>query len=269
MAGAKKMTIRSLSEEFEILKKVMLEEVKGLKQTVKDLREEVKELKGNNPEKSTKNTLKCKKCDACFESNKNLKKHINEIHATKIKCVSCEKTFQKNCELEIHIKASHKEIKEYDCDKCDQKFVLKWRLLKHASIHSNNITVKKCHYFNNNKACPYEEVGCMFAHIKADTCKFGKSCSNNLCSYQHSSKEEETVFKCQQCEQVYKSHKDLINHVESIHVEREKIQRDHLFPLKCPNCPKWIYTDDDNESHYDDFEEFGQCETRKRTMLQY
>ena len=25
---------------------------------------------------------------------------------------------------------------------------------------------------------------------------------------------------------------------------------------------------DDNESHYDDFEEFGQCEVKNRTMLQ-
>ena len=268
MAGAKKMTIRSLSEEFEIFKKVMLEEVNSLKQTIKGLKEEVKELKDNNPREDTKNALKCNKCDSSFESKKNLKEHIHKIHPTNIKCLSCEKTFQKNCELETHIKTSHKEMIKYDCDKCDQKFILKWRLLKHESIHSNNSAVKKCHYFNNNKTCPFEENGCMFAHIKADTCKFGKSCLNNLCSYQHSSREEVTIFECQQCEEVFQSHNHLITHVESIHVEREKIQRDHLFPLKCPNCPKWIYTDDDNESHYDDFEEFGQCEMRKRTQLQ-
>jgi hypothetical protein len=66
----------------------------------------------------------------------------------------------------------------------------------------------------------------------------------------------------------FQSHNHLITHLESFHVEREQIQRDHLFPLKCPNCPKWIYTDDDNESHYDDFEEFGQCDIRERTQLQ-
>ena len=110
--------------------------------------------------------------DGTFESYKNLKKHIIEIHPPKIKCVSCEKTFQKHCELEIHIKTYHKETKEYNCGKCDQKFVLKWRLQKHANIHSINNDVKKCHYFNNNKTCPFEENGCMFAHIKADTCKF-------------------------------------------------------------------------------------------------
>ena len=72
------------------------------------------------------NALKCKKCDSTFESKKNLKEHIYEIHPTNIKCLSCEKTFQKNCELETHIKTSHKEMKKYDCDKYDQKFVLKY-----------------------------------------------------------------------------------------------------------------------------------------------
>ena len=59
------------------------------------------------------------------------------------------------------------------------------------------------------------------------------------------------------------SHGNLINHVEKIHVHNEGQNRDHLFPQKCPNCPKWIYHDDENEEHYDDFEEFGRCEARK------
>ena len=71
-------------------------------------------------------------------------------------------------------------------------------------------------------------------------------------------------FECQQCELVLDTHNLLIDHVQKLHVEKVKIQRDHLLPLKCPNCPKWIYTDNDNESHYDDFEEFGQCEIRKK-----
>ena len=39
--------------------------------------------------------------------------------------------------------------------------------------------------------------------------------------------------------------------------------RDHLFPEKCPNCPGWIYSDNENEDHYDDFDEYGQCNYRK------
>ena len=55
----------------------------------------------------------------------------------------------------------------------------------------------------------------------------------------------------------------MITHVENDHVGKEKMKRDYLFPQKCPHCPKWIYCDNENERHYDDFEEFGQCEVRK------
>ena len=58
-----------------------------------------------------------------------------------------------------------------------------------------------------------------------------------------------------------KSHEHLIS--ENLHVKQEKIQNDHMFPQKYPNCPKWIYADVEMESHYDDFEEFGKCEAKK------
>jgi hypothetical protein len=66
---------------------------------------------------------------------------------------------------------------------------LKWRLSKHQQTHSIK-TTKKCHYFNNGKACPYEDIGCMFAHEQSDICKFGKLCRNNLCSYMHKKKKK-------------------------------------------------------------------------------
>jgi hypothetical protein len=66
---------------------------------------------------------------------------------------------------------------------------LKWRLSKHLQTHSST-TTKKCHYFNNGKACPYEDIGCMFAHEHSDVCKFGQGCRNKLCSYKHKKKEE-------------------------------------------------------------------------------
>ena len=56
-------------------------------------------------------------------------------------------------------------------------------------------------------------------------------------------------------------------HVESIHLETENMRRDYLFSQKFPNCPKWIYCDEENEMHYDDFEEFGQCEVRQIARL--
>ena len=66
------------------------------------------------------------------------------------------------------------------------------------------------------------------------------------------------MYECQNCDKVLKSH------VKLLHVKKENIQRDHLFPQKCANCPKWIYADSEMESHYNDFEECGKCKAQKR-----
>ena len=103
----------------------------------------------------------------------------------------------------------------------------------------------------------------MFAHKLMGLCKYGKRCQNKLCSFQH---ETEGKYQCQECENISKTHDQLIDHVEKVHVIKESMHRDHLFPQKCPNCPGWIYTDDENEDHYDDFDEYGQCEYRKQNQ---
>jgi hypothetical protein len=46
--------------------------------------------------------------------------------------------------------------------------------------------IKKCHYFNNKLACPFNELGCMFAHELSEMCKFNKKCKAYLCPNQRS-----------------------------------------------------------------------------------
>ena len=41
-----------------------------------------------------------------------------------------------------------------------------------------------CHYFNNEKDCPFEEE-CIFVHEESEICKFGKACERILCMYKH------------------------------------------------------------------------------------
>ena len=76
------------------------------------------------------------------------------------------------------------ETVEYKCDEYEKMFVLNWRFKKHQQWHSIE-SVKKCHYLNNDKECPYEKLGYMFDHALAGNCQFGKNCSNKLCSFQH------------------------------------------------------------------------------------
>ena len=82
--------------------------------------------------------------------------------------------------LEAHLK-THNEMQPFSCDKCEKKFYLKWRLEKHRGSH---YTKKLCHYYNNQKACPYEDIGCMFRHEVSSLCRFS-TCNNILCQYRH------------------------------------------------------------------------------------
>ena len=135
----------------------------------------------------------------------------------------------KNCELEVHIKNQH-EVKEYTCDFCDKTFVLQWRLLKHQENHTNP-TWKKCHYFNNEKDCPYEEIGCMFAHEASEICKFGQMCSNKLCSYQHTSKfKTSTPKKMKECE-------DCVDKSECVECIVKRVQERHGGVTTAPCTP--------------------------------
>ena len=199
MSAAKKLTLRSLAEELEKVKEEVVE-LRPLKQKVVELEEQLKKInsdKGIDTSEHVQRTnLECKKCKASIGSRKELKRHIKEHHITHIQCALCDDTFTINSDLEAHMMTQHPETKNHNCDKCGKTFVLKWRLEKHMSIHLSP-DVQACHYFNNNKKCPFEDLGCMFAHNVSGKCKFGKLCKNKLCSFQHI-QETSSDFHCQE-----------------------------------------------------------------------
>ena len=84
----------------------------------------------------------------------------------------------------------HKIDKQEKCDDCGKVFYFKWRLKKHKEMHTDK-NVKKCHYFNNDKICPYEEIGCKFQHVESLECIFKKKCTFQLCQYRHTNKSNE------------------------------------------------------------------------------
>ena len=51
-------------------------------------------------------------------------------------------------------------------------------------LHRQN-NIKPCHCFNNEKTCPFNELGCKFQHSVAEKCKFGKKCNRRLCPNKH------------------------------------------------------------------------------------
>lgn len=82
---------------------------------------------------------------------------------------------------------NHKEAGVYTCDICSKTFYMEWRLNKHLEMHDTTFK-KKCHYFNNEKVCPYSDVGCKFIHEFSEECKLNSKCLRNLCPFQHPDK---------------------------------------------------------------------------------
>ena len=182
----KKKTVKDLTEDFIVMKNKFNQFEKLfalLSQKVEKYEKQDKEnsLEDENIEKRPKEYL-CKRCDSVFSDNKKLKVHTKEEHGKEIKCNICDEKFDQTFKLENHLKEH--EVETFKCDECGKTFYLKWRLAKHKTIHET-INVRFCHYFNNDKLCPFEEIGCMFLHAKSELCRFKKSCKNDLCQFRH------------------------------------------------------------------------------------
>ena len=232
MTAPRKMTIKSLTEELEIVKE-QLKEFHHLKLRVVELEKEVKFFKARDVEVITVNEVemvensqefKCLKCDNTFCSQKALKKHVVEYHPRIIECYLCDSTFQKNHEVETHME-EHKVKKSFRCDICQKDFYLLWRLNKHRNVHLES--TKPCHYHTSKRKCPFEAVGCKFRHDvpvydQSDIMeKSEDECmddTNNDTS-KDSEDEELQENQCHLCMKLFQTRDYLMQHYETEHVQ--------------------------------------------------
>ena len=126
--------------------------------------------------------FKCKKCDEELESVIELKKHKEEHDSCqeKFQCEECEKVFKENGKLEEHVKRVHTK---FECDECDKIFDYEGILERHVEAVHEDVELY-CHYFNNNKDCPFGDQ-CIFLHEESQNCKYGKACERTMCMYKH------------------------------------------------------------------------------------
>ena len=86
------------------------------------------------------------------------------MHPKTYDCKICDKTFTESWKMEEHLE-HHGMERPFKCSICEKGFYMKWRMEKHTRDH--RVDIKFCHYFNNDKPCPYDEVGCKFKHETA------------------------------------------------------------------------------------------------------
>ena len=102
----------------------------------------------------------------------------------------------------------------------------KWRLRKHVSGHQGKIF---CHYFNNRKNCPYEELGRMFQHEDSPICRFQEQCLKELCQYKHKDNDEQNykdvkaeteMFNwCKKCKRIFTTNSMTTDYVSELLTE--------------------------------------------------
>ena len=192
----KSKTVKELDTDVKKLLNIVESLKKELKETKYTLNSKIKGLENklitNIPKERTTPTANvkdriikknCMKCDFTGNTYGEIKNHIIEKHPQKFQYKHCDLSFDKRSDLEEHISAQHEITESYKCTECDKTFILKWRLRKHTEIHKSKS--KYCHFFNNDKVCLFEKIGCTFKHDRSPQCKFGDKCNRNLCQYSH------------------------------------------------------------------------------------
>ena len=82
-------------------------------------------------------------------------------------CDECEKVLNEEWKLNAH-KKKHKNFK---CNQCSKSLKTEDIMEKHVYISNENMKIY-CHFFNNEKTCPYENE-CIFLHDVAGLCRYG------------------------------------------------------------------------------------------------
>ena len=73
-----------------------------------------------------------------------------------------------------------------------------------------------CHYFNNDKDCPYDtddEDGCIYLHDDSQPCKFGSGCERQLCMFKHKKRDDAKEYESSNFES---DEEDVENDTESV-----------------------------------------------------
>ena len=204
--------------------------VKSYDKKIGDLERELLQARNNsNIEKD--NDLKVidgEVCDKTLIVKPNLKGQAKTRHSKTYECELCKETFTESWKMEEHLE-HHGNEKPFKCNICDKGFYLKWRMEKHTSDHRADI--KFCHYYNNDKPCPYDKVGCKFKHENAPECRFNLRCTFKLCQFTHTTKKGEEVAHRQEAETL---NEGVVGHLlpAIVSTDRTIAHREFMKPLE-------------------------------------
>ena len=91
---------------------------------------------------------------------------------------------------------------------------------------NNFVTLDLIGGFNNEKVCPFEEVGCKFLHEASEVCFNKGSCKIKLCPYKHKNWEviqNKENYQCEKCHFIGKSGSELLVTIVSLITWKNKL----------------------------------------------
>lgn len=183
-------------------------------------------------------------CEICgtLVQKQSMKLHLNK-HTDRFKCTQCPLTFSCGPLLRDHITARHMKLKLHCCDFCGKDFASKSSLVLHLKTHSD-VREYKC------GQCDYAGRTSVALRI-------------------HISKHENNTCICEYCSKIFKSYRNLNDHLKRVHtsqkkhacefcgmkfalrylVEQHKRTHTGIHPYKCSKCSKTFARSDGLKEH--------------------
>jgi hypothetical protein len=163
----------------------------------------------------------CDKCDKCFTTENNLRRHEKEMHfGSKHTCTSCGCQFVRKYKLDIHMKAVHGvsySLHQFRCEGCDSDFQDNFDLARHKKLSQ---TCDTC-----------AEKFCTLRHLSDHKRVIHKAFSCHICSKSFKDgaklRRHQKFINCKVCDEIFCNEQDIRKHTKEDHSS-----------LKCSYCDK-------------------------------
>jgi len=174
---------------------------------VKDEVQKGVKRKIENCEEKPKKRLQCLECNAFFEKQKHLTRHMRKHNGDTFDCPECDKKFFRKDHLKRHL-ASHAKERPFKCDypNCNSCFKTQDHLIRH----------KKWHVQKKKKLKQYKCVKCNLTFKKKSALK------------KHNVQEHGALpYPCVHCDAAFERPQDRKKHVKEVHAAPS---------IKCEDC---------------------------------
>lgn len=176
--------------------------------------------------------FRCDQCQATFMASHHLKRHVQTHEtATPFQCASCGASFEKAYQLREH-SYRHTNVKAFACehDGCDEAFVLKAELARHAKSHLPSRT-HPCDICDGDVV--FDKFSDKVAHVKechgdrfvCPVCGRPFQTQSKL-NWHTKSHDPSSRVQCHVCLKTYSNEANLAVHTRSVH--------DKIRPFVCP-----------------------------------